>query len=118
MTLKQAIEAGYTHFGYANRDWQPIVELSELTDEQYDSDLRLFAKEFRQPSISAESIKEILADNMESDWGDDTSDDTNQVYDEVNKLDFESTSQMINTALSHIKAFKLTKIKLVREVAP
>jgi hypothetical protein len=58
-------------------------------------------------------IKELLAETIESDWGNDTGDDTEEVYRIIMKLDFEATAKMVNDAILKVKCYKLTKIQLI-----
>lgn len=114
LTKQQAIEAGYTHFGYAEREWQCMRDLCDLDDDDYTDDLRLFEKSGITPSIKSESIKEMIADQMESDWGNDTGDDTEEVFKAVNSVDFSQLAKDINDAVARIKCYRLTNIKLIK----
>lgn len=115
LTKKQAIEAGYTYFGFANKEWQTCLQLDDLTDDQYDKDLRLFDKESITPRITEKQIKETIADQMQSDWYDDSGDDTEDVFNAISSVDFSEIVKSINEAVSKIKCYRLTKIKLIKE---
>ena len=113
MTKDEALKEGYTLCGFDKVDYQSLMNIADLSDTEISERKILLAdKESMSPKISAESIKELLAETIESDWGNDTGDDTEEVYKTVTKLDFESTAKMINDALSKVKCYKLTKIEL------
>lgn len=114
MTKEDALKQGYTLCGFDDTEWQCLMNIADLSDSEItESKIFIADKDSISPKISADSIKEILAENIESDWGNDTGDDTEQVYKTVNSLDFEPTAKIINDALSKIKSYRITKIQLI-----
>jgi hypothetical protein len=115
MNRTEALAAGYEYCGIAGKDYQSLIEIKELQEiDLIDHELVwvLASRDCSRPTIKATDIREMIADNMESDWGNDTGDDTEDVYNAVMKLDFEETAKMINDALSFKWSRTLTKIRL------
>ncbi len=116
LTKAEALEQGYTLCGYSKHtDWQSLMSIKDLSDEELSGDeLVLASKDFERPTATANWVKELIADSMESDWGGDTGDDTEEVFNAINELDFTTTAEMINKALLDIKSYKLTDIVLIK----
>lgn len=113
MTKEEALSKGYSLCGFDKLDYQSLMNIADLSDDEIKERKFLIAdKDSITPSISADSIKELLSETIESDWGNDTGDDTEEVYKTIQKLDFSETAKMINEALTKIKCYKLTKIEL------
>lgn len=111
LTVKEAIEQGYKYAGQDGHDYQIVTPLDDIDFEEK-KPWYLFDKESSTPSIDPKYLCELIADRMESDWGDETNDDTEQVFNAIKKLDFEPFAKMLNDAVSHVEAWTLTKIKL------
>jgi len=117
ITIKEALKQGYVHAGKKNKDWQGLHKLEDLTDEDLemeDGELILFSKEYQVPSITVDSITEMVADNMEDDWANDTGDDGERVYNAIKEVDFAPIVKEINARIDHIRAYKETDIQLVK----
>jgi hypothetical protein len=113
LTKKEALERGYEYCGYVRHDFQSLMRIEDLTEEDFkEGRIVLADKESHSPTIAPESIREMIAETMESDWGNDTGDDREDVYREIMKLDFSATAKMINDSVASIKSYKLTKIFL------
>lgn len=120
LTVKEALEQGYTKCGYANESWQSVLDISELTELDFNrihrSHLVLFSKDEYHPSISAEQIKDLIADTVSDTHGQDTGDDTDNVYDTLQAIElsqFESLVNHINEKLSEHVYWKGTDIQLI-----
>ena len=116
MTVAEALEAGYTKFGFADREWQSALDIESEANEYFDNplgSLLLFEKTEYHPSIDARGISDILADHIADNHGDETGDDTDDVYDTVKAIDFTSTANMINEQLSKHTYYMLTDIELI-----
>lgn len=113
LTKEQALDEGYTLCGFADKDYQSLMNIVDMTsDEINNAKLVIADKEPIRPSITAETIKEMIAETMESDWGNDTLDDTEEVYKRINKLDFTETANMVNKSVENVICYRLTKIQL------
>lgn len=117
LTVSEAIAEGYIFFGYETDGFGTIHRIEKMNEADFEiGPLFLAEKEsYYSPSISAESISELLAEQLWSSAGDETGDDTDDVYDIVKALDFTAVAEMINASLAHKKYYKLTKIQLIRD---
>jgi len=117
LTIKQAIDEGYTKYGFASRDWQTTQDLhddifDEVEPEDWD-DIVLFEKESTTPSISAKEIAELLSDYIGDNDSEECMREDEQIYDAVKAIDFTDISEKINKAMESHKYWMLTDIKLV-----
>lgn len=119
LTKSEALAQGYTLCGRKGEsDYQHLSTIADLNEADFeDGELVLATKEFETPAIAEETIREYLAEMVESDWGNDTGDDTEQVFKVINKLDFSQTADMINKATENIKSYQLTDIVLTNDSA-
>ena len=117
LTLKQAIEQGYTHYGFAHREWQHAEELhDDLFKEVEEGDhenLVLFEKKPSYPSISKENIAERLAEYISDNDYEECHRDDECVYTSVKGMDFSEVANTINEALKVHKYWMLTDIKIL-----
>lgn len=114
LTRKEALEEGFTKCGYADREWQSVMNISDLIDDDFSDNIIILAhKESSCPSISKEDIIDLLAENISERHSDEFGDDTDGVYDIVRSIDFEPTAKMINEALSNYQYWMMTDITLV-----
>jgi len=113
LTVKEALEQGYVYCGQKTNDWQSLTFIKDLDSTDFENELVLYSKESSSPTITADSLKDLIADHMESDWGSDTGDDTNQVYEKAITLDYAPFAEMINNAMSGIQSYAQTEIQLI-----
>lgn len=115
LTVKEALEQGYVYFGQDKGEYQHLHSIEGITDADFEfGPVMLAEKEpYYTPSVSGESIAELLADHIANWNGDETGDDTDDVYDIVNALDFTTAANAINKALQNKKYYKLTSIQLI-----
>jgi hypothetical protein len=115
LTVAEAIEQGYTHFGFEGRDYQHLNPIEDFdTSSGEPEECLLFGKEpIYVPSVTAEQIAELIGDQVQCEVDDNTADDSNDACDIVMALDFEPVAKMINDALAHKKYYSLIRIKLV-----
>jgi hypothetical protein len=116
LTVKQALEQGYTHYVFNSDGFQSLKDIVHISDEDFNrDDIRVVEKESYHPyGISSKDIAELLADHLESNNGENTGDDTSQVYDTIMELDFTEAENKITEALSAINYYRASKIKLIR----
>lgn len=116
LTIKEALEQGYTKYGYFNREWQTTqnlhVDIFKDEEEYEHENLCLFEKKSKSTSISSEAIAEILSDHIGCMDGDECARDDDIIYDVVMKIDFTETANMINKKLEEYKYWMLTNIKI------
>ena len=119
LTLKEAIQQGYTHYGHEDQEWQTVNELHDDLFKDGDIEagdldsLVLFDKKSRCPSVDPKRIGEILSGVIGDDDSEECMRDDDCVYDTVKELDFTETANMINKALEKHKYWMITNIKLV-----
>jgi len=114
LTIKEALEQGYQHCGYAGHDYQIVMQIDDLIPDDFYSQqgkIMLFSKEFITPTCE-ENIKDFLADHVQEQWWDETSDDTNDVRDAIMAIDLSVISEKINDALKDKKYYTITDIEL------
>lgn len=114
MTKEQALKEGYEKFIYENGErFQATNDLQ--TDEIDFSKIPvLVTKESSNPSHDEESIKDLIANELDGQYYDETGDDTNIVYDKIMELDFSEITNMINEKLKGVHYYMNTKIKLTQ----
>lgn len=116
LTIKQALEQGYTHYGHFTiKYFQRMKAIDKLSPDNIPDDAVLFDKTpSYTPIISSAEIADIIADVMAETCASETGeDDSDEIYDTVKALDFSSAAQMINDALNHKKYYPLTDIILL-----
>jgi hypothetical protein len=118
LTVKEALEQGYTKCGEELQEWQSLYEVSDFSnpaefEEHYNRKMVLFSKDAYHPSIDADTIKDLLAEHIACNHADESGDDTENVEDSVRELDFEATAKMINDKLQSVDYWKATDIELI-----
>lgn len=118
LTVKEALEQGYTKCGYELAEWQTLLEVSDFAnpaefEEHWNKKMVLFSKNEYHPSIDADTIKELLAEHIAINHADETGDDTDNVEDSIKELDFEPTAKLINEKLQSVSYWTATNIQLI-----
>ena len=117
ITVKQALEQGYSLFSYGDKnEYQHLYSIEHANDGDFESGpLYVAHKEpYYVPQISNEEISETLADLMSDQNHCETGDDTDDVYDIVKGLDYSLIAEAINAALANKKCYKITNIQLIK----
>lgn len=115
LTIKQAIDQGYTRFGIAHQRFQRIQNLG-IDKPDFNRWIVLFSKEPMDIQIEEDFIKDLLADALYDHVGDITGDDDPQyAYDGVMKIDCLSVVNQINKILEGHKYYTLTDTQLIPE---
>lgn len=120
LTVKEALEQGYTYFFYNFDGWQCAKHLADI-DKGYEvdwtrDDIFLASKEPVQScSLSEGSLKEWIVDNIESQYSDETNDDDsyNTISEAFKDFDFKPFEDAISKVLETITHYRSTNIKLV-----
>lgn len=115
LTVKEAINQGYTKYGFGSREWQTTEDLhddifNEVKEEDW-PDLFLFSKESDFPSITATQIADRLSDSIAEDDCDESGRPDGEVYDTVAAIDYTEIAAKINDALKKHEYWMLTNIK-------
>jgi hypothetical protein len=118
LSVKEALEQGYTHFGYEGMEYQPLNAIEDFSAEDISKTPLLFTKEFTVPSIDVETIKELIGDYLWNQWVDETlDDDAVALHREVKEMPdvlFEPIESAVNEEMAkYHKYYRLTDIKLI-----
>lgn len=114
LTVKEAIEQGYTHFGYDTGDFQHLSRLEDVSKEDFDGhfDIVLADKEAYYITTTADRIMSAVSDDICCQ--DDYKDDTGTVEDALKEMDgWGDFADKINAKLKEHPYWHLTKIKLL-----
>jgi len=116
LTVKQAIEQGYTKYGMAYLEWQTANDIGDIDDDAFRNDLVLFDKEANFITVSGDEIGNVLADRIEDVYCEDSGDNTTCVLKTIKEIDFSELAEEINELMkSNHSYYRLTDIKLIRE---
>lgn len=115
ITVKEAIEQGYIYFAQGKGEFQHLHSIEDINKCDFEYGPLFVAEKdsYYTPNISPEEIAETLADIVSAQNGDETGDDTDDVYDIVKRLDFTAAANLVNEALKNKKYYKLTDIQLI-----
>ena len=117
LTVKEALEQGYTKYGFSYKEWQTTNDLHEdiFKEIEYcDMDhIVLFVKTTECPSISKELIAKVLPEYIGDNDSSEICREDDSVYKAVNEINFETTEMQINKVLEGFKYWRLTDIKLI-----
>jgi hypothetical protein len=115
ITVKEAIEQGYKYFAQDKGEFQHLFSIEVITNADFEDGPQMLAEKepYYTPSIAPKDIAYLLADHLDSMSGDETGDDTSDVYEIVKSLDFTAAAELINEALKGKKYYKLTSIQLI-----
>lgn len=118
LTVKEAIEQGYTHCGYDTGEWQHVRDITKLDPDDFSNEYRRLVLCDPRPSytgISADDIREVLAERVQNIRQDETADDTDNCSDAVNEMEltpFRVLADAINEKLKSEPYYTLTDIEL------
>ena len=116
LTLKEALEQGYTKCGTDASGWQHLYELSDLSSADFEGNTKYFLadKEAQYHLRNTNDLSEMIADRISDDYADETGcDDVNDILEEIKKIDFSSVCRRINNVMTRHPYWMLTKIQLV-----
>jgi hypothetical protein len=114
LTIKEALEQGYTKCGYDSTEWQSLMEIEEMNPVDFEQQKIVLAdKQSNYSSVDQDDVRGSLADIISYRRSDETNDDTSNVYDTIMSLDFTSTVTQINEALKAHPYWFMTKIELI-----
>lgn len=117
LTIKQAIEQGYTRYGFASKEWQTVEELHDYIFEEIEpdehEDVVLCEKEGQYPSITRNEIADILSEYIGENDDEICARDSDEVYETVKGYDFTYLSIELNSKLKKHEYWILTDIQLI-----
>lgn len=116
LTIKQALEQGYTKAGTDASGWQHLHDIEDLSPVDFEGRTKYFLadKEAQYHMREAKDLAEMVADRISDDYADETGcDDVHNILEQIKALDFSSINQQINMVMSEYPYWTLTKIELV-----
>lgn len=115
LTVKEALEQGYTHFGRSGEDFQHLMQLESVDVNGIDDDgynYVLANPKAHHLSIDADSIWDMVQDSIMG--SSEFSDDTDSIPDALKtEVPWEEYAKKINSVLQGHPYWYLTDIKLV-----
>lgn len=116
LTVKEALEQGYEKCGYDGRDFQRLMQISELSPEDFESNyggkLVLSSNEPNYVTIDKSEIMDFLIDRYFDESPDDDLADITACFDEQTEKIERFVSEM-NDIFRQKEWFYLTTIELV-----
>lgn len=117
MTIKQALEEGYTHCGQIRDEWQILTKIDELNPVDFEEgEWHVAEKEGRVYSYPKEQIAETLADIISTNESEESGRDDDDIYNAIMEIDFSSTQKLLDDVLKKFPHYFLTDIKLTPEL--
>jgi hypothetical protein len=113
ITIKEALQEGYTLCGKPNESWQCLLSIKDLNPIDIEEGLFLANKKCIVETFSNERITEILADIVSDSVCSETGRDDDDIYNSIKKLDFTNVEKKIQGVLDKFPTYKLTNIKLI-----
>lgn len=114
LTVKEALEQGYKYCGFAGKEWQMLISIEDLTEEDFNEDTYVLAgKEALSYVTSVESIADLIADSISDNEADESGRDDDEVYKGLKGLDYTGVVEMINKELKKHGYRTFTYIKLI-----
>lgn len=120
LTVKEAIEQGYTHWGIISQEWQTVQELDEGVFAEVEAmqenveDVYLFHKKPDVSVIDEGDFKNHIVHFATDQYYDDTQrDDLEDVMNDLNKIDFSKIYEDVSKVLANHKFWRFTNIKLI-----
>ena len=117
LTIKEAINQGYEYFVYPANGYQALNSLTDYSEDEinWDENPTLCGKEPQHPAgMSAEELKEHLADIIADNHASETGCDTDDVSDAIKSIDFTEISNKIEAELSKINFYWQSEIELIK----
>lgn len=116
LTIKEALEQGYTKVGTDASGWQHLYDISDLSEVDFEDGAKYFLadKETQYHMRNSKDLAEMIADRISDDYADETGcDDVNGILEQIKSIDFSSVCQKINHVMSEYPYWHLTKIELI-----
>jgi len=117
LTIKEALEQGYTKAGTDASGWQHLHEIEDLSAVDFDGRTKYFLadKEAQYHLRESKGVAELVADRISDDYADETGcDDVNDILEQIKAIDFSAVTQKINYVMTSYPYWTLTKIELVQ----
>jgi hypothetical protein len=114
LTKAKAVELGYTLCGYEGIEEQTLIDLGQVSSEDYVNGVLMLAeKEGIRPIIKPDTLAEVISEHIYSDWAEINEPDAEQVYQKVKSMDFTDMAEKINKRIESHVCYVLTDIRLI-----
>lgn len=115
LTVKEALAAGYTNCIYDSDGYQALKDIAELEPSDFREDKYLVVCETNgiSPTIDEDDLKALVRDHINDNWECETGDDTNEVYDILDSIDYSEIAKTINEKLQAKSYCAGTDIRLI-----
>lgn len=117
MTVKEALEKGYTHYGYKGREYQSLSRIEDMTQEDWEGQEIIGSIILADPepyyhTMDVGTLMSFLKDNYHDN--EEIMDDTNDMDDAIDKDQplFEELVAKINEVYKKRDYFWMTDIEL------
>lgn len=116
LTIEQAIAEGFEYAGKKDEGWQNYSELSDLHPEDIASGFYYLAsKEKTHPSIDENALLDLIIEDIDCRFCDETGCDDSTVSDALHGLALTAIVKEINDSLRVIWSSKITDIQLINQ---
>ena len=114
LTVKQAIAEGFEKCGFAGHEWQNLMDISEVTEDDFNhGKIELAEKTPNHYAIDWTEFRDRALDGyFDSDTGDDDAKDIEMLLDEI-KPEFEALAAKVNEQFLKRPWWTLTSIELI-----
>lgn len=117
LTVKQALEQGYTHYGYEKwTDYQRLCSIEDISEDDFNAGVILLAqKEKHFFTVDEDDIKEAVVDTLVSNYCDQSGDDDgDNIHTELSDLiQVADLVNVVNEFFAKHSWRYLTKIELI-----
>tara|TARA_R110000868_G_scaffold139805_2_gene354929 strand:+ start:11709 stop:12341 length:633 start_codon:yes stop_codon:yes gene_type:complete len=113
LTVKEALNKGYTHYSEENEDSPIYFKLTDCQDMDITPYTVLVDKEFKLPLVDHDELRGAIAEYLDETHERETGDCSETVFDIIQAVDFKDLVIKINKELSGVKTYVLTEIHLI-----
>jgi len=114
LTVAQAIAEGFEYAGKKDVGWQNYVEIADLHPTDIEGGCYYLAsKEKHHPSVDEKGLLDLIIDDTDCRFCDETGCDDSTVSDALHGLDLAAVVKDVNERLSIIWSSAITDIQLI-----
>lgn len=113
LTIAEALAQGYTKAMTAKGEFEAVVDIEDMDHTDFDRPMVVCEKGSYHPEITKEGLRDTLSEDIQQYWSDQTGDDTDDISQVIENLDFSALEKQINDALQSVTYYKRTAISLV-----
>lgn len=114
LTVQQAIAEGFEYAGIKGEQFQRVASIDGIgIDALKTGKYYLATKEKTHPTINAASLLDLISNQVDSEWYDETHDDDSGVYESLAGIDLTEITALMNESLKKVWNVKITDIQLI-----